>query len=29
MVEKIWAAGRETYLCPSCQRLEERGLRAA
>ncbi|MHB1162369.1 MAG: DNA-formamidopyrimidine glycosylase [Chloroflexota bacterium] len=21
-VEKIWAVGRETYLCPSCQQLE-------
>ncbi len=28
-VEKIWAAGRETYLCPSCQRLEEAERRAA
>lgn len=29
VVEKIWAAGRETYLCPSCQRLEEAVPRAA
>ncbi len=29
LVEKIWAAGRESYLCPSCQRLEEVTRRAA
>lgn len=28
-VQKIWAAGRETYLCPSCQRLEETEEKAA
>ncbi len=28
-VQKIWAAGRETYLCPSCQRLEEPAEKAA
>ncbi len=28
-VEKIWAAGRETYLCPSCQRLEKAPERKA
>ncbi len=28
-VEKIWAAGRDTYLCPSCQRLVEAEEKAA
>ncbi len=28
-VEKVWAAGRETYLCPSCQRLVEAEEKAA
>ncbi len=28
-VERTWAAGRETYFCPSCQRLEEPQRRAA
>jgi len=28
-VAKIWAAGRDTYLCPSCQRLDGRKRKAA
>ena len=28
-VEKMWAVGRETYYCPSCQRLELPEKRAA
>lgn len=28
-VERTWAVGRETYYCPSCQKMEERVERAA
>lgn len=28
-VARIWAAGRESYLCPSCQQLEETARQAA